>query len=270
MWNDVTHADVVKALEDETSCKGIFTEGLDQYLYFSRAPDIPHPVLLSPHGVSLMYHQQFWMYIASSEVTPLHLQRLRESISEFEQSEVHKATKLRFFVPFPVAGRLWTHSDPDIRKRSLFLIRVFCKSWKSYTDIDVKQGQASFAPRFDERPAFVLALSRHLSQSNRFSELLVSREGQAFITFIHEEIIRCRLYEPWDWWDTMKMRRMLMAEWCHAIERAAEEAGHLPSERFAPIPDPIESAALHAHDDGEGRNGDDGSHRKPARDTAVF
>ncbi|KAK7030414.1 hypothetical protein VNI00_014158 [Paramarasmius palmivorus] len=232
MWNNVTQADVVKALEDETSFKGIFTEGLDQYLYFSRAPDIPHPVLLSPHGVSLMYHQQFWI----------------ASISEFEQSKAHKATKMRFFVPFPVAGRLWTHSDPDIRKRSLFLIRVFCRSWKSYADIDLKQGQASFAPRFDDRPAFVLALSRHLSQSDRLSELLVSREGQAFIKFIHEEIIRCRLYEPWDWWDTMKMRRMLMAEWYHAIERAAQEAGHLPSERFAPIPDPIESAALDTRD----------------------
>ncbi|EEB93830.1 hypothetical protein MPER_07468, partial [Moniliophthora perniciosa FA553] len=241
MWSDVTSVDVMKALKDDAGFKNTVTEGLGQYLFFARSPDIQHPALLSPNGVSLLYHQQFWMYIASSEVSLLHLQRLQESISEFERSGVHQTTKMRFFVPFPVADRLWTHPDPVIRRRSMFLLLVYVKSWKSYRT--TKEDEDTFEPRFDERPAFILALARHLTRADCVSELLVSEEGQRFIRFIHGEIIRCQLYRPRDWWDTVKMRNMLVLGWNHAIERAAQEFGQLSSERFPLIPDPLESAA---------------------------
>ncbi|KAI3610017.1 hypothetical protein WG66_007425 [Moniliophthora roreri] len=124
---------------------------------------------------------------------------------------------------YPIADRLWTHADPIIRRRSVFLLLVYAKLWKSYST--TKEDEDAFGPQFDERPVLILALARHLTRADYVSELLVSEEGQRFIMFIHDGITRCQLYQPRDWWDTVKMRKMLVLEWNHAIERAAQEFG---------------------------------------------
>ncbi|KAI3621470.1 hypothetical protein WG66_009435 [Moniliophthora roreri] len=192
-WSDVTSVDVMEALKDDAVFKNTVTDGLVQYPFFARSPDIQHPALLSPNVLS-------------------------ESISEFERSGAYQITKMQFFLLFPVADRLWTYLTPLSEDAACSLYWFTPNHGKLYST--TKEDEDTFEPRFDERPASILALARHLTRADCVSELLVPEEGRRFIKFIHDEIIRCQLYQPRDWWNTVKMWKMLVLEWNHVIERA--------------------------------------------------
>ncbi|EEB96136.1 hypothetical protein MPER_04783 [Moniliophthora perniciosa FA553] len=119
---------------------------------------------------------------------------------------------MRFFVPFPIASKLWSHADPSVRQESLSLIEHYQDGWNAYPGPEEKG---------DERLAFIAALIRHLKRDygGHRSILFTSDQGTDFIHFIRNEIIQHRLYEPSYWESDGNHRSVLIREWVAAIHQ---------------------------------------------------
>ncbi|ESK86446.1 hypothetical protein Moror_4919 [Moniliophthora roreri MCA 2997] len=192
MWEDFTPSDVQDELGDMTKFQETRRQGLGWYTTFSRAPSIPDPILHSKEGIQVLFFHQYWFSLLDN-ISVSTVRDLSDSISQFQATGLPKAINLRFFVPFSIVGKLWTHPNPEIQQESLSLIQICKDSWSAYPGPE-EEG--------DERLAFLAALTRHLGQDDdngHRSCLLTSPSGQEFIRFINDEIIKHRLHEYPDW-----------------------------------------------------------------------
>ncbi|KAI3605724.1 hypothetical protein WG66_012026 [Moniliophthora roreri] len=179
-------------------------------------PTIRRPVLQQPEGINLLFHHQYWVNMTAAD--PFLHDDLDQLFDSIKNTDLQHSAGLRFVIPFPVVDALWTHEYSTVRAKSLTLLSLFEQAWKPCAGYDEKRHN-------DERRTFVKALANHINRQGRVSELLTSKRGQAFIRFIHNEIITRRLfhYPP------------IVSTWPQAIKRA-QEVGDLPSGYFAPIP----------------------------------
>ncbi|ESK83569.1 hypothetical protein Moror_12082 [Moniliophthora roreri MCA 2997] len=198
MWETISMHDVEDALRDPEPYPWIPT------------PTIRPPVLQHPEGINLLFHHRHWATIAADFPHDLD-----EFSNATKYTSLQHSTGLRFVIPFPVVDALWTHEDTYVRAKSLKLLSLFEQSWKPCPEYDGGRHEG-------ERVAFVLALANHINRTDRVSVLLTSKRGQAFIRFIHNEVVA---------------RRWVLDEmpWSQAIRRA-REVGDLPSDYFAPVP----------------------------------
>uniref|UniRef100_A0A0W0G9D8 DUF6535 domain-containing protein n=1 Tax=Moniliophthora roreri TaxID=221103 RepID=A0A0W0G9D8_MONRR len=175
---------------------------------------IRHPVLQQPEGINLLFHHQYWVTLAASPFVDD--DDLDQLIGVVKRQDLQHSTGLRFVIPFSVVDALWTHGEPIVCAKSLTLLSLFEESWKACLGYDQERHD-------NERGAFMRALADHINRTDRVSALLTSKRGQAFIRFIHNEVVTRRWVSNW-------------GTWARAIERA-REVGGLPSDYFAPIPD---------------------------------
>ncbi|KAK7037489.1 hypothetical protein VNI00_010981 [Paramarasmius palmivorus] len=110
--------------------------------------------------------------------------------------------------------------DPTVRKQNLEMLQHLEDCWRPCPGYDEERHDK-------ERMAFVAALARHIKHA-KHTELLTSKRGQAFIQFIHNEIIVRRLYRKHFFWD-------VRYPWQQAIIKV-QRVGKLPPGYFAPIP----------------------------------
>ncbi|ESK93843.1 hypothetical protein Moror_13093 [Moniliophthora roreri MCA 2997] len=208
IWEEFTPEDVRKELEDTTEFQETKRQGLGWYMTVSRAPSIPDPILHSKAGIQMLLFYQYWFNLVDT-ITVQSVRDLDDSISHFRELGLPKAINLRFFVPFPIASKLWSHVDPSIRQESLSLIEHYRYGWDGYPGPEEKG---------DERLAFIAALIKHLQQDRGGyrSILLTSDQGIDFICDIHR-VIRDRLCEPPDWESDSNHRSVLIREWVAAI-----------------------------------------------------
>ncbi|ESK84362.1 hypothetical protein Moror_10171 [Moniliophthora roreri MCA 2997] len=207
-WRTVSNQDVELALRFP-----------DPYPWDSPNSTIRHPVLQQREGINLLFHHQYWANMTAHRMLPYYLDTLLDSV---RHADLQHSTGLRFVIPFSVVDALWSHEDPTVRAKSLTLLSFFEESWKPCPGYDEERHDG-------ERRAFMQALADHINRTGRISALLTSKRGQAFIRYIHNEAITRRLVH----------RRFPMYAWPQAIERALEVGG-LPSDYFAPIPEPQE------------------------------
>ncbi|ESK93796.1 hypothetical protein Moror_13098 [Moniliophthora roreri MCA 2997] len=229
MWENVTNSDVELRLSSPEAFAESRLEGLNRYIGRAPLPTIADPALHDPEGIRMLFCHQYWIARASGPDLSQSLDFLFNSITT-QHTILQQSTGLRFVLPFPVVDSLWTHQDPYVRQRSLELLSFFEGAWNAHSGYDKLQHDR-------ERLALVLALSRHLTRTDRTSELLTSERGHSFIRFIHEQIISRRLYQPSV--VGFSPRYILMSEWTKAINRT-REVGNLPSDDFSPIPNPSE------------------------------
>ncbi|ESK89192.1 hypothetical protein Moror_5199 [Moniliophthora roreri MCA 2997] len=221
IWEDITHSDVEIALKDDVAFESVRKAGFGAYSFLSRQPGIPNPTTLEPLGVQLLYYQQCCLALARNATSVDDVMfKLCGAISQFKKSGVLEATGLRFYLPFPVADKLWTHPDEKIRAASMCLLQYYEESWKDYPG----EGEVS-----DERTAFIKVLAEHINREDCTSELVLRKRGQSFLSFINREILRHRLYQG---------HMSLASEWNRAMCRAQVEAG-LPSDFFEPVPEDL-------------------------------
>uniref|UniRef100_A0A0W0FFZ5 DUF6535 domain-containing protein n=1 Tax=Moniliophthora roreri TaxID=221103 RepID=A0A0W0FFZ5_MONRR len=209
MWRAVSNQDVEPALRNPY-----------QYPWDSPNSTIPHPVLQQPEGINLLFHHQCWAEGNAHPLLPYILDTLLGSV---RHAGLQHSTGLRFVIPFPVVDILWTHEDLTVRAKSLTLLSLLEESWKPYPEYDAERHDG-------ERRAFMEALADHINRTGRVSALLTSKRGQAFIRYIHNEAITRRLFQD----------SFLMDTWHQAIVRVLE-VGRLPSDYFAPTPEPQEN-----------------------------
>ncbi|ESK83416.1 hypothetical protein Moror_15601 [Moniliophthora roreri MCA 2997] len=177
-------------------------------------PTIRYPILQQPEGINLLFHHCYWAEITAYPfLDDDDLDRLIDSI---KRADLQHITGLRFVIPFPVVDTLWTNENPTVRAKSLTLLSLFEQSWKPCPGYDERRHNA-------ERLAFAQALADHINRKDSVSALLTSKRGQAFIRFIHNEVVTRR-------WPSKK------GLWYQATKRA-QEVGGLPSNYFATIPD---------------------------------
>uniref|UniRef100_A0A0W0FRT5 Uncharacterized protein n=1 Tax=Moniliophthora roreri TaxID=221103 RepID=A0A0W0FRT5_MONRR len=203
---------------DKTMWKAVLMEEVEYALGDSNplpwipSPTIRHPVLQHPEGINLLFRHQYWAKLA---VDPFLRDYIDQLLDSMKDAHLQHSTGLRFVIPFSVVDALWTHEDTVVRTKSLTLLSVFTQSWEPCPEYDEER-------HYDERWAFMVALADHINRTDRVSELLVSKRGQAFIRFIHKEVITRQL--------------PILDTWLQAIKRA-QEIGGLPSNYFAPIPE---------------------------------
>ncbi|ESK89459.1 hypothetical protein Moror_16118 [Moniliophthora roreri MCA 2997] len=203
---------------DKTMWKAVLMEEVEYALGDSNplpwipSPTIRHPVLQHPGGINLLFRHQYWAKLA---VDPFLRDYIDQLLDSMKDAHLQHSTGLRFVIPFSVVDALWTHEDTVVRTKSLTLLSVFTQSWEPCPEYDEER-------HYDERWAFMVALADHINRTDRVSELLVSKRGQAFIRFIHKEVITRQL--------------PILDTWLQAIKRA-QEIGGLPSNYFAPIPE---------------------------------
>ncbi|KAI3604522.1 hypothetical protein WG66_008238 [Moniliophthora roreri] len=208
MWEEFTPEDVRKELEDTTEFQETKRQGLGWYMTVSRAPSIPDPILHSKAGIQMLLFYQYWFNLVDT-VTVQSVRDLNDSISRFRELGLPKAINLRFFVPFPIASKLWSHVDASIREESLSLIEHYRYGWNGHPGPEEKG---------DERLAFIAALIKHLKQDygGHRSILFTSLPGINFIRSINHAIIQHQLNERPDWESDGIYRDMLMWEWIQA------------------------------------------------------
>ncbi|ESK83415.1 hypothetical protein Moror_15600 [Moniliophthora roreri MCA 2997] len=185
-------------------------------LFRPHNPTIRDPILQQPEGINLLFHHQYWAEMAAHPL--LDGDNLDNLVDSIKRADLQHSSGLRFVIPFSVVDTLWTHRDPTIRAKSLTLLSLFEQSWEPCPEFDEERHNI-------ERQGFIEALAGHINHTNRVSELLMSKRGQEFIRFIHNEAITQRLlgYYP------------IKYTWPLAIRRA-QEVGGLPSDYFALIP----------------------------------
>ncbi|ESK83382.1 hypothetical protein Moror_15633 [Moniliophthora roreri MCA 2997] len=232
MWEDTTKADIELRLRDPGAFFRSREERLQRYfgIWWAPPPDIRNPTLHYPEGIGLLFCHQYWMAMARRDDLRDRLDDLFVSMRK-AYPELQQTTGLRFVIPFPVVDILWTHEDPEVRMQSLRLLRLFEEAaWKPELGYDEQRHD-------QERLAFISALTRHLGRTDRASQLLTSGRGQKFIQFVNDQIIDRRLYQTsWRNQAFLRDRRRLVLEWTGVVRRV-QEAGNLPLEYFAPIPD---------------------------------
>ncbi|KAI3603443.1 hypothetical protein WG66_014307 [Moniliophthora roreri] len=216
MWKTVSMEDVEYVLRNPDPHRW--------ELYPPPKPTIRHPVLQRPEGINLLFHQQYWVNTAARP--SLYWYDLDQLIGSMKSADLQHSTGLRFVMPFSIVDTLWTHEDPTVRVKSLILLSLFEESWKPCPGYDEKRHD-------DERRVFMRALADHINHKDRVSALLTSKRGQAFIRFIHNEVIARHFVSRFDDSDPDSFI------WSRAIERA-QEVGSLPSNYFAPIPHPLD------------------------------
>ncbi|ESK89197.1 hypothetical protein Moror_5204 [Moniliophthora roreri MCA 2997] len=225
MWMDVSTRDVQRALLRSGFSLEFFRHGSKGYVYYSRLPIIS--LLGSTLGIQFLYHQALWREYAN-DYEYVDLDGLFNSIPRFQKAYPEQTTGLRFYFPFPLAVKLWTHNKPYVRRQAIRLVQVYTDSWNAYPGME---------ERSDERLAFISVLARHINSSD--SEIMYRKRGHTFLRHINDQIILHALYRPNASWDRDD-RHCLMAEWVQATRRA-RKAGNLPDDYFAPIPDPREA-----------------------------
>ncbi|KAK7037804.1 hypothetical protein VNI00_010765 [Paramarasmius palmivorus] len=216
LWEDVSTSDVDIALKNPTSVHRDLRLAGD-----APPPAIPYPVIHHQEGIRLLFHHRYWMALADSY-------RFRylpdNEIERGQWSTPWQTTDLHFLIPFPAVEALWSHESVAVRKRSLILLRSLEESWNSCSsckDDDSQRHQR-------ERCAFVSALARHINRKDCVSQLLTSKRGQAFIKFIHNEVINQRLHHEFS--------ATTHRDWPKAVKRA-QEVGRLPDDHFTTPPD---------------------------------
>ncbi|ESK84171.1 hypothetical protein Moror_16996 [Moniliophthora roreri MCA 2997] len=219
-WDDVSQTDVQAALVDDTAYFHAKCVGPNVYCY--GMPDAPDMVLHSKPFVRLLYHQQYWLSLAK-DLNATSVDELLHSIEEFKSL---RGPGIRFYVPFPVAERVWTHSEDSVRSKSTLLMQVYEDSWRRYPGPEEE---------WDQRLAFIVALARHINSAGSESEIVTSVRGRNLLKLIHDQIIEFGLYKPrtlngltWD-------KNALVAEWVRALKRVRECAG-LPLSWAAEVP----------------------------------
>uniref|UniRef100_A0A0W0FXW5 DUF6535 domain-containing protein n=1 Tax=Moniliophthora roreri TaxID=221103 RepID=A0A0W0FXW5_MONRR len=209
---------------DRTMWKAVSMRDVEGVLRYagpgaSPNPTIPLPILQHSEGISLLFHHQYWVKMATHRF--LDDYNLGQLIGSMKHADLQHSTGLRFVIPFPIVDALWTHGNPTIRAESLTLLSLFEESWKSCLGYVEERHDG-------ERRAFMRALADHINRTDRVSELLTSKRGQAFIRFIHNEAITRGLVDRHPF-------KHLGNIWSRAIKRA-QEVGYLPSDYVAPIP----------------------------------
>ncbi|EEB91436.1 hypothetical protein MPER_10201, partial [Moniliophthora perniciosa FA553] len=202
MWDNVSKEDVEYALRHPVPWRP--------------TPTITQPILQQPEGISLLFHYQFWAKGVVNRLDYL----LEQQLANPKYTDLQHSTGLRFVIPFSLVDALWTHEDTDVRRKSLQLLSLFEQSCKPCQEYDEERHHW-------ERVAFTRALIDHIDRTDRVSVLLTSKRGQAFIRFIHNEVI-ARRYDRRDFY--------IGSRWPQAIKRA-QEVGDLPSDYFAPFPE---------------------------------
>ncbi|KAK7014454.1 hypothetical protein VNI00_019348, partial [Paramarasmius palmivorus] len=216
LWEDVSTSDVDIALKNPTSVHRDLRLAGD-----APPPAIPYPVIHHQEGIRLLFHHRYWMALADSY-------RFRylpdNEIERGQWSTPWQTTDLHFLIPFPAVEALWSHESVAVRKRSLILLRSLEESWNSCSsckDDDSQRHQRELC-------AFVSALARHINRKDCVSQLLTSKRGQAFIKFIHNEVINQRLHHEFS--------ATTHRDWPKAVKRA-QEVGRLPDDHFTTPPD---------------------------------
>ncbi|KAK7037842.1 hypothetical protein VNI00_010803 [Paramarasmius palmivorus] len=205
LWTDVSKPDVDLAVRDPKQFQKQFFVELILDVH-PRVPAFIQPAICQPEGIGFLFQHQ---YLMIQEDPP-------EFPAALEQMGLQTAG-LHFVVPLSVAGRLWTHPDAGVRKRSLALLRLYEEYWKLCSSVENYDESLHRC----ERLAFICALAKHVNCTDRTSVLITSRRGQEFIRFIHNQII------------TQGIHRVVEPEWPRAIEKI-REVGKLPSDYFAP------------------------------------
>ncbi|ESK86759.1 hypothetical protein Moror_15177 [Moniliophthora roreri MCA 2997] len=180
-------------------------------------PAMSDPFLQHSEGINLLFCHQYWMAMTRRG----NLGMFMNELFDLERANLQQSIGLRFVIPFPVVDLLWKHEDPVVRRQSLQSLRFFEEAWKICAGYDEE--------RHDwERIVFVAVLAKHMNDPDCISELLTSKQGQAFIRFIHKELIIRRLYHH---------RFMIFTpEWHQAIQRT-QKVGNLPFDYFLPLPE---------------------------------
>ncbi|KAK7043851.1 hypothetical protein VNI00_008016 [Paramarasmius palmivorus] len=220
LWEDISSTDVGVAIRGASvlQLQQLYTQD------FPPAPTVSTPgsMLHHSYGIRLLFFQQYWVSNSDRHVFP-------DQVPQEDLGALRKSTDLHFLIPFPAMDRLWTHGSSEIRNWSLGFLRMFEEAWESCSDCkDPESGEDVLRHKL-ERVAFVLALARHVNRTERESVLLTSRRGLGFIRFIHNEVIKQRLY----WYPLVK------TEWAKAVERV-QEVGDLPEVYLVRLPGPSE------------------------------
>ncbi|KAK7047590.1 hypothetical protein VNI00_006358 [Paramarasmius palmivorus] len=218
LWTDVSKADVDLAVRDpEEFQRQPFYRFLEHFRAFPTVPDL---VVCEPEGIKFLFEHQSLM--------------TQEAGGDFRaalQLMGVQTTGFHFVVPLSVTGRLWTHPDDSVRKRSISLLELYEKSWKSCSGVENVDERRYRLESF----GFIRALAKHIERTDRTSVLITSTTGREFIRFIHYEIVARKFY---------KMEPFLnRIEWIQAIEKT-REVGNLPSDYFVPLPDENDSPDL--------------------------
>uniref|UniRef100_A0A0W0EVW7 DUF6535 domain-containing protein n=1 Tax=Moniliophthora roreri TaxID=221103 RepID=A0A0W0EVW7_MONRR len=244
IWEDFTKEDVQEELSDmEKFQETRWQDSLGWYMSTSRAPSIPDPILLSHVGIQVLYWYNHWHSLVE-DISTTTVHDLSVSISFFQSIGLDAAIALRFFVPFPIVAKLWSHPDPESQRESLSLIQVYKESWNAYPGPE-EEG--------DERLAFIAALIKHLKQDHggHRSILLTSTQGQNFIRFVNDGIIQHRLYECPEWESDTHRRSTFITEWTQATESIADLR---PIPKPQPVPALVEIGEHASHGDSNTSN----------------
>ncbi|KAK7030297.1 hypothetical protein VNI00_014219 [Paramarasmius palmivorus] len=185
-------------------------------MYSMPKPITSDPPLHSREGIQLLFWHRLWDVF----VDTANFDSLSKSLEDFTQKLPKSSRNFQFFIPLPFATAIWSHEGSWVQQLSLPLLWHFEESWKPSLGYDEKRHN-------EERVAFAIALALHICNSDPPSVLLTSQRGQAFIRFVHHEIIRRGLYSRDDF---------IWHSWDDAIEKA-QEVGKLPNDYFAPFPD---------------------------------
>ncbi|KAK7051407.1 hypothetical protein VNI00_004907 [Paramarasmius palmivorus] len=215
--------DVIMGIEASKSDVGYCLRGQDWRWEPRPKPVIHDQPLHYREGIELLFWQQHWSCLVNeSQNSPLPdsvlksiFGRLEESIA---QSKLKESKHFRFYIPFPTVAALWSHQNPWIRVQSLRFLQYFEVSWQPRPGYDKKRHD-------EERIAFTSSLAWYILRTDRSSELLTSKRGLTFIEFIHQDIIKRRLYS--------KLRAQQKV-WADAVKRV-RDIGNLPSNHFAPL-----------------------------------
>ncbi|KAK7017076.1 hypothetical protein VNI00_018706 [Paramarasmius palmivorus] len=214
LWSDVSKVDVDLAVRDIQEFAEQWRGALyliSQKKFLLHFPAIPDPAICQPEGIKLLFEHHHLMTGKSDNDIHAALERMGVQTAGFH-----------FVAPLPVMGRLWAHQSAGVRKRSLVLLLLYEKSWKSCSGVENDDDDR----HRDERLAFTLVLAKHINCTDHTSVLITSKRGREFIRFIHHEIITQWIYSSVCIDD---------AEWLRAIERT-REVGNLPPDYFAPLP----------------------------------
>ncbi|KAK7037838.1 hypothetical protein VNI00_010799 [Paramarasmius palmivorus] len=217
LWTDASRADVDLAVGDrEEFRKQDLWHNYSGYLpYLHNIPDL---VICHPIGIKFLFKHQLLMTAAGVHGDDFH--------AALQWMDV-QTVDFCFVAPLSVLGRLWTHQDAGVRKRSLTFLRLYEDSWKSCSSVE---NDDDFRHLF-ERVSFTWALAKHINRTDRTSILITSERGREFIRFIHHKIIDQFIYRERVW------AYFCCNDWQDAIEKT-REAGNLPSDYFTPLPGP--------------------------------
>ncbi|KAK7016200.1 hypothetical protein VNI00_018965 [Paramarasmius palmivorus] len=190
-------------------------------------PITSDPPLHSREGIELLFWHRLWgVFVEHGDVV-----HLSYYLEDFTQKFPKSSRNLQFYIPLSFATALWSREGSWVRQESLLLLRHFEGSWKPSSGYDEERHN-------EERVAFANGLAAHINHSDPPSVLLTRKRGQAFIRFIHHDIIIRRLYSRDDFW---------RYDWQDAIQKV-QGVGKLPVNHFAPLPrrdeDPPPSSQL--------------------------